>query len=118
MTAISMKNSESSKTASGKQFTKPIVQTAFEKRLVDYGKEVMANIPKNCRPVVLLGRPYNSTDPHLNLGLVEKLITQNVMPIPVDMLDLSPLQYFHQLQEYVLAKWSEDDSSCPACGKN
>jgi predicted CoA-substrate-specific enzyme activase len=70
------------------------VQTNFEKRLVDYGKEVMANIPKNCRPVVLLGRPYNSTDPHLNLALVDKLITQNVMPIPVDMLDLSPFNIF------------------------
>ena len=54
----------------------------------------MTSIPENCRPVVLLGRPYNSTDPHLNLGLVEKLITQNVMPIPLDMLDLSPYNIF------------------------
>ena len=66
------------------------VQTSFEKRLIDYGKEVLDSIPKNCRPVVLLGRPYNSADQHLNLGLVEKLINQNVMPIPLDMLDLSP----------------------------
>jgi predicted CoA-substrate-specific enzyme activase len=65
-------------------------QTAFEKRLTDFGKEVMSSIPENCRPVVLLGRPYNTGDPHLNLGLVEKLINQNVMPIPLDMLDLSP----------------------------
>jgi predicted CoA-substrate-specific enzyme activase len=65
------------------------VQTSFEKRLIDYGKEVMKSIPDNCRPVVLLGRPYNSADTMLNLSLVEKLITQNVMPIPVDMLDLS-----------------------------
>jgi|WetSurMetagenome_2_1015567.scaffolds.fasta_scaffold00885_9 predicted CoA-substrate-specific enzyme activase len=70
------------------------IQTSFEKRLVDYGKEVLSNIPKNCRPVVLLGRPYNSADTHLNLGLVEKLINQNVMPIPVDMLDLSPYNIF------------------------
>jgi len=70
------------------------IQTMFEKRLVDYGKNVFNNIPKNCRPVVLLGKPYNSTDPHLNLGLVEKLIAQNVMPIPVDMLDLTPYNIF------------------------
>ncbi len=70
------------------------IQTIFEKRLVDYGKNVFNNIPKNCRPVVLLGRPYNSADPHLNLGLVEKLIAQNVMPIPVDMLDLTPYNIF------------------------
>jgi predicted CoA-substrate-specific enzyme activase len=70
------------------------VQTAFERRLVDYGKDVMASIPSNCKPVVLLGRPYNSADPHLSLALVEKLITQNVMPIPIDMLDLSPYNIF------------------------
>jgi predicted CoA-substrate-specific enzyme activase len=70
------------------------IQTSFEKRLVDYGKELLGSIPKNCRPVVLLGRPYNGTDEHLNLGLIEKLISQNVMPIPLDMLDLSPYNVF------------------------
>ena len=70
------------------------VQKGFEKRVADYGKEVLKNIPENCRPVVLLGRPYNSADPHLNLSLVEKLITQNVMPIPVDMLDITPSDIF------------------------
>jgi predicted CoA-substrate-specific enzyme activase len=70
------------------------VQVSFEKRLVDYGKDVLKNIPENCRPVVLLGKPYNSADPHLNLGLIEKLIAQNVMPIPIDMLDLSPYNIF------------------------
>jgi predicted CoA-substrate-specific enzyme activase len=69
-------------------------QISFEKRLIDYGKEVFESIPENCRPVVLLGRPYNSSDQHLNLGLVEKLINQNVMPIPLDMLDLSPYNIF------------------------
>jgi len=70
------------------------MQVSFEKRLVDYGKDVLKSIPENCRPVVLLGRPYNGTDQHLNLGLVEKLINQNVMPIPLDMLDLSPYKIF------------------------
>jgi predicted CoA-substrate-specific enzyme activase len=70
------------------------VQVSFEKSLVDYGSKIMGSIPANCRPVVLLGRPYNSTDQHLNLGLVEKLISQNVMPIPLDMLDLSPFNIF------------------------
>jgi predicted nucleotide-binding protein (sugar kinase/HSP70/actin superfamily) len=70
------------------------VQTMFERKLVEYGKDVLQNIPKNCRPVVLLGKPYNSGDPHLNIGLIEKLISQNVMPIPIDMLDLSPYNIF------------------------
>jgi predicted CoA-substrate-specific enzyme activase len=75
-------------------YTADKVQVAFEKNLVEYGKDILKNIPDNCRPVVLLGRPYNSADAHLNLGLVEKLINQNVMPIPVDMLDLSPYNIF------------------------
>jgi predicted CoA-substrate-specific enzyme activase len=70
------------------------IQTAFEARLLDYGKDILKRVPENCRPVVLLGRPYNSTDSHLNLNLVEKLIGQNVMPIPIDMLDLSPYKIF------------------------
>ena len=70
------------------------VQTEFEKRVVDYGKGVLKNIPGNCRPAVLLGRPYNTSDSHLNLNLVEKLISHDVMPIPVDMLDLSPFNIF------------------------
>ena len=70
------------------------IQTSFENRLVEYGKYVFDNIPKNCRPVVLLGKPYNSDDSHLNLGLIEKLIAKNVMPIPLDMLDLSPYNIF------------------------
>ncbi len=65
------------------------VQVSFEKSLVEYGREVMANIPSGCRPVIILGRPYNSADPHLNLNLTEKLLAQDVMPIPLDMLDLS-----------------------------
>jgi predicted CoA-substrate-specific enzyme activase len=69
-------------------------QIAFETRLVDEGRNVFKNIPEDCRPVVLLGKPYNSTDPLLNLGLVEKLISHNVMPVPVDMLDLSDYRIF------------------------
>ena len=70
------------------------VQIAFEARLIDYGRDILKKVPDNCRPVVLLGKPYNSTDPLLNLSLVEKLINLNVMPFPIDMLDLSPYKIF------------------------
>jgi predicted CoA-substrate-specific enzyme activase len=70
------------------------VQTAFEKRLIEFGSDILKNIPENCRPAVLLSRPYNGTDPILNLNLTEKLISQNVMPIPIDMLDLSGYKIF------------------------
>jgi predicted nucleotide-binding protein (sugar kinase/HSP70/actin superfamily) len=76
------------------QFKADEKQVAFEKKLIDYGRDVLESIPADCRPVVLLGRPYNSSDEHLNLGLIEKLISQNVMPIPVDMLDLSSYNIF------------------------
>ena len=69
-------------------------QTAFETNLTDFGKDILKRVPENCRPVVLLGRPYNGTDPLLNLNLVEKLISQNVMPVPIDMLDLSAYNIF------------------------
>jgi predicted CoA-substrate-specific enzyme activase len=64
------------------------VQVAFESRMVDFGRQVLSELPKGSRPVVILGRPYNTTDPFLNLGLVEKLIGHGFMPIPLDMLDL------------------------------
>ena len=64
-------------------------QTSFENGLIEYGRNVMSLVPADCRPVVILGRPYNSTDPHLNLDLTEKLLAQNVMPIPLDMLGIS-----------------------------
>lgn len=70
------------------------VQVNFEKSLVEYGKEALKNIPQSCKPVILLGRPYNSTDPFLNLSLVEKLIGNNVMPIPLDMLELPTTKVF------------------------
>jgi len=70
------------------------VQVKFEKGLVEYGKEALKNIPQSCKPVILLGRPYNSTDPFLNLSLVEKLIGNNVMPIPLDMLELPTTKVF------------------------
>jgi len=69
-------------------------QIEFEKGLIDYGRDILGKVPANCRPVVLLGRPYNSTDSLLNLRLVEKLISQSVMPIPIDMLDLSSYNIF------------------------
>ena len=63
-------------------------QFAFENSLVEMGKEILENLPKGVVPVVILGRPYNTGDPELNLGLVEKLIDLNVLPIPLDFLPL------------------------------
>jgi predicted CoA-substrate-specific enzyme activase len=69
-------------------------QTKFEQGLENEGKKVLNNLPDDVEPVVILGRPYNTSDPELNLSLVEKLITHNVLPIPLDFLPLSEVSIF------------------------
>lgn len=69
-------------------------QTAFEKSLVRRGQEILNNLPKDKEAMVILGRPYNSGDPELNLGLVDKMINQQVLPIPLDFLPLSEENIF------------------------
>ena len=70
-------------------------QVQFESKVMEEGKRAMSEIPKGCIPVVLLGRPYNTGDPFLNLGLVEKLIKHDIMPIPLDFLELPVDEIFH-----------------------
>jgi predicted CoA-substrate-specific enzyme activase len=70
------------------------VQTRFEETLVKRGKEVMENLPEDKEAMVILGRPYNAGDPELNLRLVEKLISQEVLPIPLDFLPLGEEDVF------------------------
>ena len=64
-------------------------QTLFENSLVSRGKEILENIPEGREVVVILGRPYNTGDPELNLRLVDKLINQQVLPVPLDFLPLN-----------------------------
>jgi predicted CoA-substrate-specific enzyme activase len=63
-------------------------QDDFENALLEEGKNVLDNLPPDKLPVVMLGRPYNTGDPELNLNLVKKLIDLNVLPIPLDMMPL------------------------------
>jgi predicted CoA-substrate-specific enzyme activase len=77
-------------------------QTQFEEAVKSRGREVMANLPKDKKALVILGRPYNSTDPLLNLRLVEKLINLNTLPIPVDFLPLLEENIF---EDYKMMYW-------------
>lgn len=63
-------------------------QDAFERSLVERGQEVLSSLPAGKEAMVVLGRPYNTGDPELNLRLVEKLINLDVVPIPLDFLPL------------------------------
>ncbi|RLD84469.1 MAG: CoA activase, partial [Bacteroidetes bacterium] len=79
-----------------------LAQIAFEESVKNRGKEVLSNLPKDKKALVILGRPYNTNDPFLNLRLVEKLINQNTLPIPVDFL---PLEEENIFDEYKMVYW-------------
>lgn len=64
-----------------------IVQQNFELSLAARGREINdMKLPEGTRKLVLLGRPYNTGDPHLNLNLVDKLIALGTLPVPADFL--------------------------------
>ena len=63
-------------------------QDQFEERVKARGREVMASLPADRECLVIMGRPYNTNDPALNLSMVEKLINLDVLPIPMDYLPL------------------------------
>jgi predicted CoA-substrate-specific enzyme activase len=63
-------------------------QARFENMVAERGRVVLATLPAEKQAMVILGRPYNSADPSLNLGLIEKLIHADVVPIPLDYLPL------------------------------
>lgn len=70
------------------------VQLEFEMKIMQRGKEVMANLPENKKAFVILGRAYNTSDPALNLSLVEKLRNLDILAIPLDYLPLSQENIF------------------------
>ncbi|MBS0010671.1 MAG: hypothetical protein KFF49_04635 [Bacteroidales bacterium] len=79
------------------------VQDEFERSLKDRGREILEkDFGKDIRKVVILGRPYNTSDPYLNLGLVEKLINLNTLPVPVDYL---PLEKENIFDDYPMMYW-------------
>ncbi len=63
-------------------------QEQFEENIRVRGREVMASLPEDKECIVIIGRPYNTGDPALNLSMVEKLINLDVIPIPTDYLPL------------------------------
>ncbi|MFC2124088.1 acyl-CoA dehydratase activase [Bacteroidota bacterium] len=77
-------------------------QISFEGKVLARGQEVMNNLPDDKETMVIIGRPYNTGDPALNLSMVEKLINQDVLPIPLDYL---PLGSEHILNDYPQMYW-------------
>ncbi len=69
-------------------------QREFEAAVKRRGKEILSTLPEDKPAVVVLGRPYNTTDKILNLSLVDKLIQLDVLPIPVDYLPLDEVNLY------------------------
>jgi predicted CoA-substrate-specific enzyme activase len=63
-------------------------QQAMESKVKSLGQKVLSNLPEDRECLVILGRPYNTCDPSLNLSMIEKLINLDVLPIPLDFLPL------------------------------
>jgi predicted CoA-substrate-specific enzyme activase len=78
------------------------VQTDFENKIKNRGIEVLKNLPNDKQALVILGRPYNTGDPFANLRLVEKLINQDTIPIPLDYLPLDDEEIF---DDYHMMYW-------------
>ncbi len=78
------------------------VQTSFEKEVKIRGRKALASIPEGKKGMVILGRPYNTTDPLLNLRLVEKLINLETIPIPVDYM---PVEEENIFDDYHMMYW-------------
>jgi predicted CoA-substrate-specific enzyme activase len=77
-------------------------QEKFEERVKARGREVMASLPEDKEVLAIIGRPYNTGDPALNLSMVEKLINLDVLPIPMDYL---PLAEEHITDDYNKMYW-------------
>ena len=65
-------------------------QDDFEEACREAGREVLDNLKPNQRAVVVVSRPYNGCDPGVSLDLPGKLRKLDVLPIPMDFLDLRP----------------------------
>ncbi|MCF7957146.1 MAG: acyl-CoA dehydratase activase [Phycisphaerae bacterium] len=64
-------------------------QRAFEQACRDRGKEVLASLTPGQKACVIVSRPYNGCDSGISLDMPRKLRKLNILPIPIDFLDLS-----------------------------
>ena len=81
-----------------------IAQESFETAVQERGKKVLANLPKNKKCFVILGRPYNTGDTMQNLSMVEKLINMDILPIPIDFLPLRRGRYYRQISRIYIGQ--------------
>lgn len=64
----------------------------FQKRLVERGQQVLADIAPDEKAIVVVGRAYNTCDPGANLEIPRKLNKMGVRCIPMDFLPLDSVR--------------------------
>ncbi|NOY08103.1 MAG: CoA activase [Spirochaetes bacterium] len=77
-------------------------QIVFEEKIRKRGETVLKSLPEGKTAAVILGRPYNTCDPLLNLNLIDKLINLDVVPVPIDYL---PLESENVFKDYYMMYW-------------
>ena len=63
-------------------------QERFYGNASEEGSNLLSGLKDDEKAMVIIGRPYNSTDPGANLNINKKLMELGVIPIPLDMLTL------------------------------
>ncbi|MCX8118399.1 MAG: acyl-CoA dehydratase activase [Desulfobacterota bacterium] len=74
-------------------------QARFYQGLLNRGKEVLDRLGPEEKAMVIVGRPYNSCDPGVNLELPKKLRDLGVLPIPMDFLPLDSVNPTEEIRE-------------------
>ena len=59
---------------------------AFKNKLQERGKQTLEDLDDKSKGIVVVGRPYSSFDPALNLNLARKISSLGFLPIPQDFL--------------------------------
>ncbi|MBW2038989.1 MAG: CoA activase [Deltaproteobacteria bacterium] len=66
-------------------------QNRFYQAIAARGKEILEGLREGEKLMVIVGRPYNSCDPGLNLDIPKKLRDLGVLSIPMDFLPLESM---------------------------
>lgn len=74
-------------------------QAKFYQSLLNRGKEILNQIGPDGKAMVIIGRPYNSCDPGVNLEMPKKLKDLGVLAIPMDFLPLDSVKPTEEIQE-------------------
>lgn len=75
------------------------VQEEFYRRCVEAGTDFLSKVPEDEKVMVLIGRPYNSTDPGANLNLHRKLVDLGLSVMPLDMLPIDTVPEDEDLRD-------------------